>query len=86
MVGDGGGGGIGLLKFHLRANNLNLINLGQYVSPRVRARKFVVLFRHKNLMDPSTTWNLDYRKGGFHQIADVRLEIELRTARDLLSV
>lgn len=32
-----GGGGIGLLKFHLRANNLNLINLGQYVSPQVRA-------------------------------------------------
>ena len=45
VVGDVGGGGIGLLKFHLRANNLNLINLGQYVSPRVRARKFVVLFR-----------------------------------------
>ena len=35
--GGGGGDGIGLLKFHLRANNLNLINLGQYVSPQVRA-------------------------------------------------
>ena len=35
--GGGGDGGIGLLKFHLRANNLNLINLGQYVSPQVRA-------------------------------------------------
>ena len=47
VVGDGGGGGIGLLKFHLRANNLNLINLGQYVSPQVRAGNLlsVVLFR-----------------------------------------